>query len=109
MRFVLAFCLLIILANFQHTTAEYCRCECCTGNSCTPVHVGTYSLNTAFCSESVNCKINDCNSNYSFKCPRLDSPGQTRPTCVSNSERILPTLFLIIGMNLIIRVIKDKF
>ncbi len=108
MRFVLLFCLLIIIANFQRTTTnDYCRCECCTSNGCNPTLVDTHPLES--CSASFNCRPIDCFQWHTTKCPPISSPGQTRPFCISNSERLLPTLFLIIGMNLIIRVIKDKF
>ncbi|CAF3914788.1 unnamed protein product, partial [Rotaria sp. Silwood1] len=42
------------------------------------------------------------------RCPRRNVAGQTRAICVSNAERILPALFITIGINLILLLIKDK-
>ncbi len=111
MRFVviLPFCLLIILANLRHTTAEICRCECCISPGCKPTFVADHDLLS--CSESGTCKQSDCSDLHADKCPKPNANGQTRAICpvISASERLLPTLLIVIGMNLIIRLIKDKF
>jgi hypothetical protein len=106
--FILPLCLLIIFANLPCTTADYCRCECCTSNGCNPKSVGTHTLGNAFCSELFNCKQDDCFGWHPFECPPdISAPGQTRAVCVSYSERLLPTFILIIGMNLLIQLIKN--
>ncbi len=111
MRFALTlpFCLLIILAHFTYTTADYCKCECCTSNGCSPSLVDYHVLESRFCSEFINCKRDDCSGWHSTRCPPTGSPGQTRALCVSNSGRLLPTVILIIGMNFLIRLIKNQF
>jgi hypothetical protein len=105
--FILPLCLLIIFANLPRTTANYCRCECCTSDGCNPTFVGTHTLGNAFCSELLNCRQEDCFGWYPFQCPPKTAYGQTRGVCISYSERLLPTLILIIGMNLLIQLIKN--
>jgi len=104
---ILPFFLIIILANLQRTTGNDCRCECCTSENCNPSVVGIHIL--WYCSETTTCKHTDCIAWHYDQCPLPGTFGQIRAICVSKAERICPTLFMIIGINLIILLIKDKF
>ena len=116
MRFVLI--LLFIVITIQSTIADDCVCECCRVNGCTPVFVDRRFFQ--FCSESANCRQDDCANWHTSICPPKGSNGQTRATCQASlttlrpfnnavSGHILPTVFLIIGMNILLQLLKDKF
>ncbi len=109
MRFsiILPYLLLMIFSNLQRTTASDCRCECCTTENCQPKLVGVHSV--WYCSEATTCKHANCVDWHYELCPPQGVYGQTRAICVSNAERILPILFLIIGIHLILLLIKDRF
>ncbi len=106
---ILPFFLIIILSNPPRTIAYDCRCECCTSNNCNPVPIGSHDL--WFCSEPTSCSRTDCVNWYPGRCPPEDGSGQTRAICVTNGEHINlpPILFIILGLNLIIFFIQDKF
>jgi hypothetical protein len=103
---ILPFFLILILSNLQRTAGTDCRCECCTSDNCRPTIVGIHSL--WYCSEASTCKQANCIDWHYTQCPPQGLPGQTRAICISNAERILPISFVIIGINLIILLIKDK-
>jgi hypothetical protein len=103
---ILLFYLLIQLSNLQGAT-ESCLCECCTTPNCAPTLVGTHPL--WFCTETKTCTHSSCVQWHPDVCPRRDGFGQTRSICESYAERILPTSLILIGINLMILLLKDKF
>jgi hypothetical protein len=103
---ILVFSLLIQLSNLQRVP-DRCLCECCTTENCSPSLVDVHPL--WFCTETRTCTQNNCVDWHQNACPPRDSPGQTRAKCMISGERILPTSLLMIGINLMIVLIKDKF
>ncbi|CAF1316451.1 unnamed protein product [Rotaria sordida] len=99
--------LLIILFKLQQTNGIDCLCECCISFDCNPTRVGSRPL--WFCSEASSCTQTYCIDLYPDRCPPRNTIGRTRAICISNAERILPTLFIIIGINLILLLMKNKF
>ncbi|CAF0924488.1 unnamed protein product [Rotaria sp. Silwood1] len=97
---------MILLFKLQQTNGNDCVCECCTSVNCNPTRVGFRPL--WYCSEATTCTQSYCIDWYPDRCPRRNVAGQTRAICVSNAERILPALFITIGINLILLLIKDK-
>ncbi|CAF2386974.1 unnamed protein product [Rotaria sp. Silwood2] len=102
----LPFFLLIISFKLQQTNGNDCVCECCTSLNCNPTRIGARPL--WYCSEATTCTQSHCIDWYINRCPPRNTVGQTRAICVSNTERILPALFIIVGINLILLLIKDK-
>ena len=112
MRFILisSFLLLIIVTNLQYTTANTCRCSCCTAAGCTPSFAGEHS--EYFCSPDT-CGQTKCYEKYYPKCPRANAAGRADGTCipdaVNSEQRLLPTLFVVIGGSLMVLLLQDKF
>lgn len=112
------FILLFIVITIQSTIAIDCVCECCVGSPCTPVLISRQFLQ--FCSEATNCRQDDCANQHTSDCPPKGAIGQTRATCqaspttsqpysTASSGHFLPTVVMIIGMNILLQLLKDKF
>lgn len=109
MRIFLVFTILLIILScmLKLTNGVDCHCDCCTTQNCNPTRIGSRPL--WFCSEASTCTQAYCTAWYPDSCPPRGADGQTRSICGSYAQRLLPTLFTIISINLILFFAKDTF